>query len=101
MPKKKAAPKKSVKKTTRRTTSSKSSARSSVRDKSLLQQYLEHREHFFRTHKNAQWLLAIFIIAVAVYVAILIRVDFLVDVSEAMAAEGLPYDAKLIPFLGF
>lgn len=93
MPKKKTAPKKATRRV--RTTVTKSS------QKSWLQSYIEQREHFFATHPNARLLLAIFIIAVAIYVAMLIRVNYVTEVSAMMAAEGLPYEAKVIPLLGW
>jgi len=47
--------------------SSKSSARKSG---SLSHQYVASRDHFFRTHPNAQWLLAIFIVITALFIGV-------------------------------
>lgn len=94
MPKKKTAPKKVTRQVTRKVTPK-------AVKKSWWQEYCEQREHFFTTHPQARWLLALFVIGVAIYIAILVRVNYVLQVSDMMAAEGLEYEIKIIPWLGW
>lgn len=94
MPKKKTAPKKTTKKVIRKV------AAQPVK-KSWWDEYCVQREHFFATHPHSRWLLALFVIGVAIYIAVLVRVNYVLQVSDMMSAEGLEYEAKIIPWLGW
>ena len=58
---KKTASSKARKSTTKRT---------SAKSASLVDQYMASRDHFFRVHPNAQWLLAIFIVSTALFIGV-------------------------------
>lgn len=103
MSKKKTAPKKSTKKVVaRKPASVKTTTRTrSTSKRNLLQEYLHQREHFFATHSQVRWLLALFVVSVALYIAVVIRANYVMQVSAMMQDEGLEYDAKVIPWLGW
>ncbi len=89
----------SVKKTMKATATPKSPK--SRKSMNWWQCYEMDRDQFFVSHPNARILLGLFVVSLALYIAILIRVDYVTKVSAMMEAEGMNYNAQIIPWLGW
>lgn len=62
-----------------------------------LQEYLHQRDHFFQTHPNAKWLLALLILVAGVWIYINIKSQTELLIAEELYKEGIIYEPKIWP----